>query len=140
MRNNTIFLFTSFFFLVFQGYAFPANQVCLRQACFSVDIANTNEERAKGLMFRQGLEEGKGMFFLFEDEDTHPFWMKNMAFSIDIIWLDKDNRVVYIETNVPPCRKDPCPVYTPSQKARYVLEIPSGSVAKNGIILGDVAK
>jgi uncharacterized membrane protein (UPF0127 family) len=100
----------------------------------------TEAERAKGLMFREGLDQGKAMFFVFEKEDIYRFWMKNMLFPIDIIWLDKDKRVVHVASDVPPCAKDPCPLYGPSVKALYVLEIPDGDAARHGIRAGDVLR
>ncbi len=100
----------------------------------------TDEERARGLMFRPELAEGRGMFFVFDQEDIYPFWMKNMSFAIDMLWLDKEQRVVFIRPNVPPCRAEECPVYTPAVKALCVLEIPAGAAARSGIRVGDSAR
>jgi uncharacterized membrane protein (UPF0127 family) len=111
--------------------------VCFRKACYAVDVMRTDAQRQQGLMFREGLGQGKGMFFVFDAEDVYPFWMKNMLFAIDILWLDKDKRVVYMAADVPPCRTDVCPVYTPSAKAMYVLEILAGDAARHAIHLGD---
>jgi hypothetical protein len=97
---------------------------------------NTREDLAKGLMFRKSLEENRGMFFIFDIEDYHPFWMKNMNFPIDIIWLSSDFKVVHIEQNVQPCRTD-CQVYTPAKPARYVLEVNTGFTERNGIGIED---
>lgn len=91
------------------------------------ELAVTPEERQKGLMFREELAAEEGMLFLFEEEGIYSFWMKNMKFPIDIIWLDKDKRIVHIEENVPPCPVEPCPAYTPSRPACYVLELKAGS-------------
>jgi uncharacterized membrane protein (UPF0127 family) len=136
-RSCHIFLLT---FLFFTGCAFAGERVCLRKACFSVDVMRTDAERARGLMSRQGLDEGQGMFFVFNAQDVYPFWMKNMFFAIDILWIDKNKRVVHIESNVAPCIVDPCPVYTPAAKAMYVLEIPAGDAVKNGITVGDTLR
>lgn len=97
-----------------------------------VEVVNTREDLAKGLMFRESLEENMGMLFIFDSEDYHPFWMKNMNFPIDIIWLSSDFKVVHIEQNVQPCKTD-CQVYTPAKPARYVLEINTGFTERNGI-------
>ena len=115
-----------------------ARRFCLRDACYSVEVMTTDAGRAQGLMFRKGLDHGRGMFFVFDTEDVYPFWMKNMLFAIDILWFDKDKRVVHLESHGPPCHTDACPVYTPSAKAMYVLEIPAGDAAKHGIRTGDL--
>lgn len=104
-------------------------------SAIAVEIADGPQERARGLMFREGLGDGEGMLFVFERDGFHPFWMKNMHFPLDIVWLDSDGRVVYLETNVPPCLGPPCPLYVPMAPARYVLEVSANS-ARVG--LGDM--
>ncbi len=103
----------------------------------TAELAVTEEQRQQGLMYREGMKENQGMLFIFEDEDIYSFWMKNMRFSLDILWLDASRRIVHIEENVPACPSDPCPSYAPSQPAKYVLELVSGSVKKHGLKLGD---
>ncbi len=91
-----------------------------------VEMAKTPDERSRGLMQREGLLDGTGMLFIFEFEERHGFWMKNMEFPIDIIWLDRDGVVVDVAYNVLPCGGDICPVYEPALPAKYVLEVASG--------------
>lgn len=106
---------------------------------FSVtaELAKTEEERALGLMFREKINEDQGMLFIFDHEGIYSFWMKNMKFSIDILWLDKEKRIIHIEENVPACPKEPCPTYSPQSPAAYVLELKAGSVAKHQLKLLD---
>ncbi|MGB7295950.1 MAG: DUF192 domain-containing protein [Candidatus Aminicenantales bacterium] len=106
---------------------------------FSVtaELAVTVEARARGLMFREEIQEDQAMLFLFEDEDIHSFWMKNMRFSIDILWLDRERRIVHLEASVPPCLREPCPSYAPGAPAAYVLELRSGSAEKHGLSESD---
>ncbi len=111
-------------------------RVCAGQACFAVDVVATDDGREKGLMFRPGLQAGTGMFFVFDREGVYSFWMKNMSFPIDILWLDKDKRVVHVEADVPACIADPCPVYTPSAQALYVLELPAGDARRHNLVPG----
>ena len=85
----------------------------------TAELALSDEERAQGLMFREKIDEDQAMLFLFEEEDIHAFWMKNMRFAIDILWLDGEKRIVHIEKSVPPCLKDPCPSYTPAAAAAF---------------------
>lgn len=99
----------------------------------TAELAVTDEERAQGLMFREKINEDQAMLFVFEEEDVHSFWMKNMHFAIDILWLDSQRRIVHIENSVPPCTKDPCPSYMPSAPAAFVLEVQAGFVQKHGL-------
>jgi len=104
---------------------------------FRLEIARTPEEKARGYMYRDKVGRKEGMLFLFPDSDFHPFWMKNCRIPLDIIWLDQDLRVVYVEPMVPPCRADPCPGYMPMRKALYVLEVRAGTSDRAGLRIGD---
>jgi uncharacterized membrane protein (UPF0127 family) len=106
---------------------------------FSVtaELARSDEERARGLMFREKMAEDQAMLFLFETEEAHSFWMKNMRFAIDILWLDAQKRIVHLEKTVPPCPRDPCPSYAPSAAASFVLELQAGFAEKHGLRLND---
>ena len=101
----------------------------------TTELAVTDDERQQGLMYREKIDENQGMLFVFDGEDIHSFWMKNMNFPIDILWLDAQKRVVHLEREVPPCAADPCPSYVPRAAARFVLELQSGASAKHGLEL-----
>jgi uncharacterized membrane protein (UPF0127 family) len=103
----------------------------------TAELAVSDAERQLGLMFRPQINDDQAMLFIFEEEGTHAFWMKNMRFPIDILWLDKDRRIVHIEAQVPPCVQDPCPSYPPDHPARFVLEIRSGGAAARKLKLYD---
>ncbi len=103
----------------------------------TAELAVTPEERARGLMFRASLGPEEGMLFVFEEEGFYSFWMKNMVLSLDILWLDKEKRIVHIERRVPPCKAEPCPTYTPPIPAMYVLELREGSVESRGLKMFD---
>ena len=103
----------------------------------TAELAVSDEERQLGLMFREKINSDQGMLFLFKEEGFHSFWMKNMNFPLDIIWLDRDKIIVHIESNVPPCRELPCSSYTPQFPASYVLELKTGSVGKNQLKMYD---
>jgi len=121
--------------------SFSINQsyqvVCIKERCFKIEIAQSQEERERGLMFRQALKEDEGMLFIFPSEEFHSFWMKNTLIPLDIIWINKENKIVYIQHNALPCTSDPCPSYTSKQKAIYVLEINAGFVEKYNFEEGD---
>jgi uncharacterized membrane protein (UPF0127 family) len=103
----------------------------------TAELAVSDEERARGLMFREKVLADQGMLFVFEREDLHAFWMKNTLVPLDMIWLDSQRRVIHIAADVPPCKEDPCPSYGPETPARYVLELRAGGAAANGIKTGD---
>jgi len=93
----------------------------------------TPEEWQQGLSGRSGLCAYCGMIFLFPEADLRGFWMKDMRFPIDIIWL-QDGKVVHIEEHV--SHETPEKVYKPNIKVDTVLELPAGGVAQRGIVIG----
>ncbi len=91
------------------------------------DIAATSDQRSKGLSVKDTLNENEGMLFVFSTEREHSFWMKNMKFPIDIIWLDDDQEVVHVEHSLEPCISDSfCPTHKPDRNSLYVLETVAG--------------
>ena len=103
----------------------------------SLEIAADDEMRAQGLMYRDHIDPGKGMLFVFPRDDVFSFWMKNTRIPLDMIWIDANRRVVGLIPNVPPCRVPDCPSYGPGVVARYVLELGAGEAAKHGLKVGD---
>ena len=103
----------------------------------TVEIADTDKKREKGLMFRKSLDYNEGMLFIFEEEDFHTFWMKNTYIYLDLIWLDGSKKIVYYVENADPCKGEPCEHYTPLQKAKYVLELNGGFIKKEKLKLGE---
>ena len=102
----------------------------------NVEVANTDELRAQGLMFRDQLRPGAGMIFFFERDGVYPFWMKNTLIPLDMIWIGADRRIAHLKSNVQPCRVEDCPSYNPEVEARYVLELAAGEAAKHGLAAG----
>ena len=102
-----------------------------------MEIADNNQERERGLSDRQTLNPDSGMLFIFNQEDRHSFWMQNTQFPLDIIWLDKEKKVVSIQSGAPTCQIDPCPMYTPDKPGYYVLELTGGLSSKIGLKVGD---
>lgn len=107
---------------------------------YKVEIADEKSERTKGLMYRESLDEDKGMIFVYEEEVKPAFWMKNTLIPLDMVFMDKDSKVVDYFVNVPPCEADPCPHYIPNNNAQYVVELNAGQVGKMGLQRGDVAE
>ena len=102
----------------------------------SVEIADTDEERTLGLSGRESLESDYGLLFVFDTPGKYGFWMHDMNFSIDIIWIDENWKVVGIERLVNP---DTYPkIFYPIETIKYVLEINSGESSRLGIDTGSV--
>ncbi len=107
-----------------------------------VEVAKTNEERAKGLSNREKLEEGSGMLFVFEKNSKPVFWMKDTKIALDIIWIN-DDKVVGIEKNVQPepDKKDnQLKKYSAPTAIDYVLEVSGGFSDKNNIKTGSTVQ
>jgi uncharacterized membrane protein (UPF0127 family) len=101
-----------------------------------VEVMVNDEDRAMGLMFRPSLASDRGMLFVFNDPAFHGIWMKNCKFPIDILWLDDQRKVVHLAEGVPPCKAEPCPVYEPLRRARYVVELNAGEARREKALLG----
>jgi len=102
---------------------------------FVVELATTPASRQRGLMGRPQLAADRGMLFLYDEPAPRTFWMKNVRFGLDILYLDADWRILHLVT-APPCVMPPCPEYPSSQPARYVLELPAGSGERLGLAPG----
>jgi len=98
-----------------------------------LELAETPEEVANGLMFRPSLPADRGMLFLFAQQRVPSFWMKNTLIPLDLVFLDPSGVVVDVVADVPPCSADPCPTYSPHAAALAVLEIGAGSARAHGI-------
>lgn len=111
-------------------------RVCFNERCFLAEVARTESQRIKGLMFRKSLAKDKAMLFVFENPSIHNFWMKNCRIPLDIIWLDEDFRVAGISPNNQPCAlSGDCPRIW-GVLAKYALEINAGLAAEIGISQG----
>ena len=108
-----------------------------RKVSFRVELALTPEEQNRGLMFRQSLGADEGMLFVFDRQSIHTFWMKNTLIPLDMLFIDKDRRIVGIVENAEPQTETGRSVGLPSQ---YVLEIGGGLSGKLGIRAGHVVE
>lgn len=113
------------------------NYVKINDAIIEVDIASSDVERARGLSGRVSLGANSGMLFVFESPRLNMFWMKDMNFPIDIIWLDENKKIIYIKENLNP--KTYPEVFGPEVKSSYVLEVNSNFTKKYNIKIGDIA-
>lgn len=104
---------------------------------FQVEIADTDAERAEGLMFRDELPGTEGMLFVYDSPVGGNFWMKNTYIPLDMVFIDENLEIVYIVRDAQPCTADPCQTYGPSDEFySYVLEINGGLSDELGISEG----
>ncbi len=113
------------------------NKVVLGGKEFRVEVANTMISRAKGLSGHAPLTDNEGMLFLFGESGNYGFWMKDMKFPIDIIWID-GNKITTIAPGVTP-NTYPSSFY-PDLPSDKVLEINAGTVQNLGVKVGDEVK
>lgn len=115
-------------------------KITFRQGIFEVEIAQTISEKTRGLSGREYLHDNHGMLFVFTFESIYPFTMRGMLFPIDIIWLDRFEKIVHITENAKPCRQLLCAPINPWKKAKYVLEVNAGTAKKMRLKVGDRAE
>ncbi len=101
-----------------------------------VEVAKAEEERSKGLMDRRSLGKNEGMFFIFEDEGYHGFWMKNTFLPLSIAFIDQEGKIVSIMDMKPLTLS----VHNPPKPILYALEMNKGWFAANGIKAGDIVR
>ena len=99
-----------------------------------IELADDEESRVKGLMYRQEMKEEQGMLFIMEANEPQSFWMLNTYISLDIIYVGADKRIVSIQRNTTPKSTDPVPSGAP---AKYVLEVVAGYADRHGLQVGD---
>ena len=106
---------------------------------YSVEVADDDAERARGLMFRDAMPADHGMLFIHEREEPQSYWMKNTRIPLDILYFDDERRLVAQQRDVPPCSLgNACPSYPSNAPARFVLELNAGEAARLGLDDGAV--
>ncbi len=104
---------------------------------FEVEILQTEEDKIRGLSGTKSLAQNRAMLFDFEHEGTWGIWMKDMNYAIDIIWTDKDGKVIHIVKDAQPSSY-PDTIFRPTAPARYVIETISGTIERTGLKMGDM--
>lgn len=98
---------------------------------YAIEIADDDAERARGLMYRDAMDAGRGMLFIHDAEEPQAYWMKNTKIALDILYFDNGRKLVSQQRDVPPCSLgDRCPSYPSNAPARYVLELNAGEAAR----------
>jgi uncharacterized membrane protein (UPF0127 family) len=103
------------------------------------EIADNPVKRTMGLMNRSSLDDNAGMLFIFDNQETRSFWMKDTLIPLDILFIDSNYKIVDIQT-MQPCTTITCPRYTSAAPAKYALEVNAGFAAKNSVEIGDSIK
>ena len=138
VRYISIVLFSFFLSKTFAGN--KISRVNINHIVYHVAVMDTEQKREQGLSGKDKLVDHQGMLFVFEQKDRYSFWMKDMKFSIDIIFID-NNKIVDIFHSVPipkPFEKlSQLPLYTPAFPANYVLEVNAGDASKYGFKVGE---
>jgi uncharacterized membrane protein (UPF0127 family) len=97
----------------------------------------------RGMMFRDSLAPDRGMLFIHQRPDKYKYWMYQVRIPLDIIWMDRERRIVEISAGTPPCKAEKssqCPTYGGNFDALYVLELGGGMTAKYGLRVGDTLR
>jgi len=110
-------------------------EIYIKNVRLAVDMADEPHEQTQGLSGKEYIAANEGMIFIFPTSIIPPFWMKDMKFGLDIIWIDAKNTIIGIEKNVLP---ETFPkTFAPLSPVKYVLEVNSGWSDKNKISPGD---
>jgi uncharacterized membrane protein (UPF0127 family) len=132
-------IFSLICWLAFKIYE-PINkidQISISRHIWRVEIADNDQEREKGLSGWANLDKNTGLLFVFDQEEHHSFWMKDMLLPIDMIFLDKDWRIVLIESNLSPASFPK--MFGTAVKSQYVLEVNANEAVSYNLKLGDKA-
>lgn len=110
-------------------------QATIASCTFYLEVADTSEERARGLMERESLGKDRGMLFIFENEQTLNFWMKNTLIPLDILFIDETLTVVDVQAMRPEheSASGSLPIYTSAAPSMYAIEINEGLAKECGI-------
>jgi len=126
-------------FYQFQSYGNVKTngKVTIGKNVFNIETVKSEKDKQIGLTKYKSIKENQGMLFAFDTENKYSFWMKNMKFPIDIIFINNDEIVDYVENATPPAPDTEPATYEPQLPVNYVLEIKSGLVKKYNIKTGD---
>lgn len=124
-----------FFFESSVQGAFNKISINISDHNINAEVADTAEKRNAGLSGRKNLSEDAGMLFVFEIPAKYSFWMKDMLYPLDIIWIDENKKIIAISENITP---DTYPAsFFPSDPVKYALEVNGGWTKNNQIRIGD---
>ncbi len=129
----SIFLFSLFYILNFSDRNIKSINIAGQN--IKVELSISRDQQILGLSGREKLPDGTGMLFVFPKSEKHLFWMKDMKFDLDMIWIDEKLNVVYIKENARPELYPES--YGPDSDAKYILEVNAGFAEKYNLKVGD---
>lgn len=151
VRTNTVKTYAIWLivlgFLAFAGWQgfqyinyrqYPRVPLTVGGVTFDVRVATTDATRERGLSGTKELARTEGMLFVFDSDDTWGIWMKDMTIPIDILWLDKNKKIIYMVKEAQPSSY-PYTTFKPSKPARYVVELAAGSIEQKRLKITDEA-
>ena len=127
-------LLCGFIFYLFEIPSYSLTNLTINNITIQVEEVSSPVAQEQGLSGRKSLGDNQGMLFIFPTEGLYSFWMKDMLFPIDIIWMDKNYNIVYVKENAQPCTLFNCPIYKPTKPAQYVLEVGAGWARLHGVV------
>jgi uncharacterized membrane protein (UPF0127 family) len=119
--------------IVTKTLSFPSGKV------IRVEVMMRPQDIMRGMMFRDAFPPDRGMLFVHNRPSRYSYWMYNVKVPLDIIWMDKDKRIVEISENSPPCQEAQpvkCPQFGGKADSRFVLELNAGAVKQFGLAVG----
>jgi uncharacterized protein len=114
-------------------------EVTIGDQRIQLEVARTDDEQSRGLMYRPALPDDRGMLFPFDPPRPLRFWMRNTPQPLDMVFL-LNGEVKAVIANVPPCTSQSCPTYGPGLDVNQVIELRSGRAAELGLKAGDQLK
>ena len=132
---SVMVLIALFFVFTHKSGDLKPKTLSIGDAVIVIDIADNEILREKGLSGRQTLSDSSGMLFIFPEVSTPGFWMKEMLFPLDIIWISEDKKVVSVSENLKP--ESYPSVFYPTGPVKYVLEVPTGFSQKHNVSIGE---
>ena len=126
-------------FLVKDGFDGKEAEIKIGDAIFQIEIADSFLKRQKGLSGRKSLKENEGMLFILPIAANYGFWMRDMNFPIDIIWI-KNDKIIGISENLASEGSKPLKIYYPPSSIDKALEVSAGVVSAKNIEIGDMLK
>lgn len=116
---------------------FPIQKIRIHKTILEVEVAQSPQQLERGLMYRTELKAGRGMIFVFDQEEPRHFWMKNTFIPLSIAYFDKNKKIVDIQDMKPVSSIMETPnTYSSRQPAKYALEVPKGWFALHKIKIG----
>jgi len=129
--------------LALNPYQADGGLVGVKGQRFQAEVARTDQEKARGLMYRTHLAKDRCMFFVYDEEGFHTIWMKNCLIALDVVWVKADGTVVEIRENAPPLSmmfrgsEADIPNYGGNVMSRYFIEFAAGTVRHLNLKVGE---